>query len=115
LVLGNRLVVLDEQQERCSVELGPLQEGLGWTSLGLAEPEGLVDRCFVYRGLHYRGVRDSEEQDFQSADGWIVLGDNISISEDSRFWEQERVTVAKIRGVLRQRPTLMEGLVKQLP
>ena len=115
LVLGNRLVVLDEQQERCSVELGPLQEGLGWTSLGLAEPEGLVDRCFVYRGLHYRGVRDSEEQDFQSADGWIVLGDNISISEDSRFWEQERVTVAKIRGILRHRPTLMEGLVKQLP
>jgi hypothetical protein len=44
-----------------------------------------------------------------------VLGDNISISEDSRFWDPPRLPSAKIRGLLKRRPTLMEGLVKQLP
>jgi hypothetical protein len=42
-----------------------------------------------------------------------MLGDNVSISEDSRFWDPQRVPTARIRGLLKQRPTLMEGLGKQ--
>ncbi|MCE2809477.1 MAG: hypothetical protein LW850_03655, partial [Planctomycetaceae bacterium] len=65
--------------------------------------------------LHLRGVRDTPEHEFARGEGWIVLGDNVSISEDSRFWDPPRVPNAKIRGLLKQRPTLMEGLMKQLP
>jgi hypothetical protein len=115
VVLSGRLIVLDERQERWSVALGPMQEGLGWTGMSLVEPQGLIDRCMIYRGLHYRGVRDTQEQEFAAAEGWIVLGDNGSISEDSRYWDQPRVVRDALRGILEPPATLMEGLVKQLP
>jgi hypothetical protein len=107
------LFLLDEKRVRASIKLGQLDEGLGWANLSLVEPQGLVDRCLFYRGLHLRGVRDIPEQEFGVSDGWIMLGDNVSISEDSRFWDPQRVPTARIRGLLKQRPTLMEGLVKQ--
>lgn len=115
IVLGNELILLDEKKVRASIKLGQLDEGLGWGDLSLVELEGLVDQCLVYRGLHLRGVRDTPEHEFARGEGWIVLGDNVSISEDSRFWDPPRVPNAKIRGLLKQRPTLMEGLIKQLP
>ena len=115
VVLGGRLIVFDEGQERWSVALGPMQEGLGWTELSLVDPPGLIDRCMIYRGLHYRGIRDSPEQEFTAAEGWIVLGDNGTISEDSRYWEQPRVDRDDLWGILEPRTGLMEGLVKQLP
>ena len=115
VVLGGRLIVFDEHQERWSVALGPMQEGLRWTELSLVDPPGLIDRCMIYRGLHYRGIRDSPEQEFAAAEGWIVLGDNGTISEDSRYWEQPRVDRDDLWGILEPRTGLMEGLVKQLP
>ena len=115
MVLGGRLIVFDEHQERWSVALGPMQEGLRWTELSLVDPPGLIDRCMIYRGLHYRGIRDSPEQEFAAAEGWIVLGDNGTISEDSRYWEQPRVDRDDLWGILEPRIGLMEGLVKQLP
>jgi signal peptidase I len=115
VVLGGRLIVLDERQERWSVALGPMQEGFRWTELSLVDPPGLIDRCMIYRGLHYRGIRDSPEQEFAAAEGWIVLGDNGTISEDSRYWERPRVDRDELRGILEPRKGLMEGLVKQLP
>ena len=115
VVLGGRLLVFDEHQERWSVALGPMQEGLRWTELSLVDPPGLIDRCMIYRGLHYRGIRDTPEQEFAAAEGWIVLGDNGTISEDSRYWERPRVDRDELRGILEPRTGLMEGLVKQLP
>ena len=115
VVLGGRLIVFDEHQERWSVALGPMQEGLRWTELSLVDPPGLIDRCMIYRGLHYRGIRDSPEQEFAAAEGWIVLGDNGTISEDSRYWERPRVDRDELWGILEPRTGLMEGLVKQLP
>lgn len=115
VVLGGRLIVLDERQERWSVALGPMQEGLRWTELSLVDPPGLIDRCMIYRGLHYRGIRDSPEQEFAAAEGWIVLGDNGTISEDSRYWERPRIDRDELWGILKPRTGLMEGLVKQLP
>ena len=115
VVLGGRLIVFDEGQERWSVPLGPMQEGLRWTELSLVDPPGLIDRCMIYRGLHYRGIRDTPEQEFAAAGGWIVLGDNGTISEDSRYWERPRVVRDELLGILEPRTGLMEGLVKQLP
>jgi hypothetical protein len=115
VVLGGRLIVLDERQERWSVALGPMQEGLRWTELSLVDPPELIDRCIIYRGLHYRGIRDTPEQEFAAAEGWIVLGDNGTISEDSRSWERPRVDRDELWGILEPPTGLMEGLVKQLP
>jgi hypothetical protein len=115
VVLGGRLIVLDERQERWSVALGPMQEGLRWTELSLVDPPELIDRCIIYRGLHYRGIRDTTEQEFAAAEGWIVLGDNGTISEDSRYWERPRIDRDDLRGILEPPTGLMEGLVKQLP
>ena len=115
VVLGGRLIVFDEGQERWSVALGPMQEGLRWTELSMVDPPGLIDRCMIYRGLHYRGIRDTPEQEFAAAEGWIVLGDNGTISEDSRYWERPRVVRDELLGILEPRTGLMEGLVKQLP
>ena len=115
VVLGGRLIVFDEGQERWSVALGPMQEGLRWTELSLVDPPGLIDRCMIYRGLHYRGSRDTPEQEFAAAGGWIVLGDNGTISEDSRYWERPRVVRDELLGILEPRTGMMEGLVKQLP
>jgi len=115
VVLGGRLIVFDERQERWSVALGSMQEGLRWTELNLVDPPGLIDRCMIYRGLHYRGIRDSPEQEFAAAEGWIVLGDNGTISEDSRYWERPRIDRDELRGILEPPTGLMDGLVKQLP
>jgi len=115
VVLGGRLIVFDEVQERWSVALGPMQEGLRWTELSLVDPPGLIDRCMIYRGLHYRGIRDTPEQDFAATGGWIVLGDNGTISEDSRYWERPRVVRDELLGILEPPTGLMEGLVEQLP
>ena len=115
VVLGGRLIVFDERQERWSVALEPMQEGIRWTELSLVDPPGLIDRCMIYRGLHYRGIRDSPEREFAAAEGWIVLGDNGTISEDSRYWERPRIDRDELRGILEPRTGLMEGLVKQVP
>ncbi|MFZ4470085.1 MAG: S26 family signal peptidase, partial [Pirellula sp.] len=103
VVLGGRLIVFDERQEQWSVALEPMQEGLRWTELSLVDPPGLIDRCMIYRGLHYRGIRDSPEQEFAAAEGWIVLGDNGTISEDSRYWERPRIDRDELRGILEPR------------
>jgi hypothetical protein len=115
ILLGDRLIVLDEKKQQVAIDLDPLEDGLGWSDLEWIEPEGLIDRCMIYRGIHFRGANDSPEQEFPASDGWIVLGDNVSISADSRIWEHQRVPLVKIRGLLKHRLTLMEGLVKQLP
>ncbi len=60
------------------------------------------DRCLVYRDIHYRGYSDAPEQGIRAGEGYVVLGDNVSISNDSRGAgdASQRVPVENIRGLI---------------
>jgi len=74
-----------------------------------------IDRCLVYRGIVYRGYRDSDTQRFLPDDGFVVLGDNVSISEDSRGAgdASTRIGAQKLRGVVISEPNDLDSLLRQ--
>ena len=77
--------------------------------------EPAIDRCLVYRGIVYRGYRDSDSQRFRSADGFVVLGDNVSISEDSRGAgdASTRIEAQKMRGIDIPERNDLDSLLRQ--
>ena len=77
--------------------------------------EPAIDRCLVYRGIVYRGYRDSDSQRFRSADGFVVLGDNVSISEDSRGAgdASTRIEAQKMRGIVIPERNDLDSLLRQ--
>jgi len=58
------------------------------------------DRCLIYRDIVYRGFADTPAQTIAGGDGYVVLGDNVSISDDSRSAGESsgRVPLASLRG-----------------
>ncbi|MCU0718868.1 MAG: S26 family signal peptidase [Pirellula sp.] len=67
----------------------------------------------VFRDLYYRGAGDSPEQRLLANDGIIVLGDNISISDDSRQRWEDGLSTEAIRGVVDLRNQGWDALLKQ--
>jgi hypothetical protein len=59
-----------------------------------------VKQWAVFRDLHYRGAGDSPQQRLLANDGIVVLGDNISISDDSRQRWENGLSTEAIRGVV---------------
>ncbi len=57
-----------------------------------------IDLAIVFRDLVYRGYGDAAEETIPQGPGYVVLGDNVSISDDSRGpaggsvrWDLERI------------------------
>lgn len=74
-----------------------------------------LEQILVFRDIYYRGKQDSDEQMWPAADRLVVLGDNVSISKDSRErWETGLPTNA-IKGIVLQKGNAMETLLRQKP
>lgn len=127
LILGETLVILDAKQELGRMPLETFVEShrrvgskplnasrIRWTEVPTIEPSNLLKRVLLYRGRIYRGANDSDTQDFPANDGWIVLGDNVSISEDSRSADPANIRIQKqqLQGVLPEPPSLMHNLLQ---
>lgn len=84
-------------------------------SLQILHGDPAIDRCLVYRGIVYRGYRDSDTHHFRPADGFVVLGDNVSISEDSRGAgdASTRIEAQRMRGIVIPEPNDLDSLLRQ--
>jgi signal peptidase I len=69
-------------------------------SIQLQHGDASILRWLVFRDIYYRGVGDSSRQSLQAGDGIVVLGDNVSISDDSRQRWEGGLSTDSIRGVL---------------
>jgi hypothetical protein len=74
-----------------------------------------VDLAFIFRDLHYRGYGDTPEETVPAGPGYVLLGDNISISDDSRgpAGSQSRWEWDRIRGVVSAIPEPLASLMSQ--
>jgi signal peptidase I len=73
------------------------------------------DLAILFRDLIYRGYGDANEETIPAGPGYVVLGDNISISDDSRgpTGNSERWDAGKIRGVVLPTSNPMDNLLRQ--
>jgi signal peptidase I len=73
------------------------------------------DLGLVYRGRVYRGFGDMPSQLFPNGEGYVVLGDNVSISQDSRGAgaSSSRVPRDHVLGILRLDHSSIELLLRQ--
>ncbi|MFN7874917.1 MAG: S26 family signal peptidase [Pirellula sp.] len=82
-------------------------------SIECHEGDFRITQWMVFRDLHYRGTGDTSRQRLPASKGVVVLGDNVSISDDSRQrWNEELPTEA-IRGVVDLGYQGWEALLKQ--
>lgn len=74
-----------------------------------------IDKILFFRDLHYRGFRDSPEDHYDGAPGYFVLGDNVSLSVDSRGTasDRDRVPSESIRGIVVQHSFTLGNLLRQ--
>ncbi len=127
LVLGDTFVILDAKQELGRMPLETFVEShrrnskplnasrVRWTNVPTIDPTNLLQQIILYRGRIYRGKNDSDSQSFPASEGWIVLGDNVSISEDSRSFppDQTRILKQHLQGVVLEPESLMYNLLQQ--
>jgi hypothetical protein len=73
------------------------------------------DLAIVFRDLVYRGYGDANEETISAGPGYVVLGDNISISKDSRgpTGNSERWDASRIRGVVLPTSNPLDNLLRQ--
>lgn len=72
-----------------------------------------IEQLVVLRDLHYRGARDAPVQQFDSNEGLVLLGDNVSLSSDSRQRWEEGIGLSDIAGVIEESRSGIENLLRQ--
>ena len=72
-----------------------------------------IDQLLVFRDIHYRGQGDSESQIWEPGDQFVVLGDNVSCSSDSRDRWPDGLSPKAAKGVVLQVESPMEVLLRQ--
>ncbi|XZE18860.1 S26 family signal peptidase [Pirellulaceae bacterium SH449] len=82
-------------------------------SIQLQHGDASILRWLVFRDIYHRGAGDSSRQSLQAGDGIVVLGDNVSISDDSRQRWEGGLSTESIRGVLDLEHQGWEALWKQ--
>jgi hypothetical protein len=84
-------------------------------SISSVEDAPPADLALVFRDLVYRGYRDMPEETILPGPGYVVLGDNVSISDDSRGPEGGAVRWGKeqIKGVVLRESNDLASLLRQ--
>lgn len=72
-----------------------------------------IEQLVVLRDLHYRGSGDAPVQQFDSNEGLVLLGDNISLSNDSRQRWEEGIDLSGVAGVIDESRSGIESLLRQ--
>jgi signal peptidase I len=116
-------IVGDQQSEWMRETLPESEEDEGESSAIERNTAPIVMQCLqgsvpirqwlVFRDIHYRGDRDTAYQRLQANDGVVVLGDNVSLSSDSRQRWPDGLPLESIRGVVEQTVRGLPSLLKQ--
>lgn len=73
----------------------------------------IIEQRLVFRDIHYRGAMDSPSQTIEAGNGVVVLGDNVSLSNDSRQrWEND-LSLDSIKGIVLKQREGLEALLWQ--
>ncbi len=72
-----------------------------------------IDQLIVFRDIFYRGNCDSDVQSWAPSDQLVVLGDNVSVSSDSRDRWPDGLPTHSAKGVVLQAESPMEVLLRQ--
>jgi len=73
----------------------------------------MIEQRLVFRDIHYRGAADSPTQTIEAGNGVVVLGDNVSLSNDSRQrWEND-LGLDTIKGIVLKQREGLQGLLWQ--
>jgi signal peptidase I len=123
IVMEGRCLVADETRFLGSIELptdpkdpSPTSTSINRLATWSPNSQGLrCDRGLVYRGRVMRGYGDAPQGQFPDGDGVVVLGDNVSISDDSRGAGSAsvRIPLSAIRGRWISPGSPMESLLAQ--
>ncbi|MEQ1825752.1 MAG: S26 family signal peptidase [Pirellula sp.] len=92
--------------QQASERLGPIE-------IRVDNGEFRFESILVFRDIVYRGNQDSASQIWESANGIVVLGDNVSTSSDSRDRWPVRPKITSVRGVIVESGNAIEDLLKQ--
>lgn len=82
-------------------------------SIECHEGDVRVMQWIAFRDLHYRGVGDAPRQSLPANNGVVVLGDNVSISDDSRQRWEDGLSTEAIRGIVDLGYQGWDALLKQ--
>lgn len=109
-------VSLDEVRSS-GIEPSPQNEdGLGQVSpveLRCQFGELELGQILVFRDTHYRGAGDAPVQRFEHSEGLVLLGDNVSLSNDSRQRWETGLELTDIAGVMEWDRSGLENLLRQ--
>ena len=72
-----------------------------------------LEQALLFRDIVYRGQNDSASQTWETEDGIVLLGDNVSTSSDSRDRWSVRPSLSAIKGIVIQPDNPIELLVQQ--
>lgn len=73
----------------------------------------MIEQRLVFRDIHYRGAADSPTQTIEAGNGVVVLGDNVSLSNDSRQRWEDDLGLDTIKGIVLKQREGLQGLLWQ--
>lgn len=73
----------------------------------------MIEQRLVFRDIHYRGAADAPVQTIEAGNGVVVLGDNVSLSNDSRQRWEDDLGLDSIKGIMLKQREGLEALLWQ--
>jgi hypothetical protein len=73
----------------------------------------MIEQRLVFRDIHYRGAADAPTQTIEAGHGVVVLGDNVSLSNDSRQRWEDHLGLDAIKGIILKQREGLEALLWQ--
>ena len=98
LVQGTEVFRCQSPSERSKVAMYPLEIGASGSNVA-------VERIRVWRDVYYFPISEEagDAHPIVAGEGFILLGDNVPLSIDSRHWEKTGIHSSKMIGVVRSK------------
>ena len=121
VMVDGHLVVGSQDEEWLRTKLPLLDTELTKSESGLKAPIEVtaisgslaIDQLIAFRDVFYRGNGDSDVQSWAPGEQLVVLGDNVSVSSDSRDRWPDGLPTNSVKGVVFQKESPMEVLLRQ--
>ncbi len=120
-MIDGHLVAGNQDEEWLRTKLPLLDTELTKSESGLKAPIEVtaisgslaIDQLIAFRDVFYRGNGDSDVQSWAPGEQLVVLGDNVSVSSDSRDRWPDGLPTNSVKGVVFQKESPMEVLLRQ--